>query len=101
MNADMNFEEALNFLKSGYMMRRTGWNGKGQFIYLTVGNTVTKDFIPKFASIPDSVKEFLEAKGKDVVFNASLTMYDAQGKMQPGWLASQTDILAEDWEVAN
>lgn len=79
------------------MVQRAGWNGKGMFIYKTIGNTVSKDFIPKFASLPTSVKEFLTSKGTDVIFQSSITMYTAAGDMQPGWLASQADILAEDW----
>lgn len=95
----MNFGSALEMLNSGQRVARAGWNGKNMFIYKTVGNTVAKDFIPKFASLPDSVKIFLEKKGADVVFQPSLTMYTAAGEMQPGWLASQSDMLAEDWTV--
>lgn len=53
------FGMALLALNEGKMVRRAGWNGKGQFVYRTVGNVVSKDFIPKFASLPDSVKVFL------------------------------------------
>lgn len=95
----MNFGNAIAAMNNGHMVRRFGWNGKGMFVYKTVGNTVSKDFIPKFASLPQTVKNFLAAKGGDVVFHASITMYTAQGEMQPGWLASQTDVLAEDWEI--
>lgn len=95
----MNFGNAIVALNNGNMVARSGWNGKGMFIYKTVGNTVQKDFIPKFASLPSTVKEFLAKKDADVVFQASLTMYTAAGEMQPGWLASQADILAEDWDV--
>ncbi|MBP7497657.1 MAG: DUF2829 domain-containing protein, partial [Bacteroidales bacterium] len=35
----------------GKMVSRSGWNGKNMFVYKTVGNTVPKDFIPKFASL--------------------------------------------------
>jgi uncharacterized protein DUF2829 len=95
----MNFGSALEMLNSGQRVARAGWNGKNMFIYKTVGNTVSKYFIPKFASLPDSVKIFLEKRGSDVVFQPSLTMYTAAGEMQPGWLASQSDMLAEDWTV--
>lgn len=97
----MNFGEALDALKQGKMVARSGWNGKGMFVYQTVGNTVSKDFIPKFASLPQSVKNYLTFKGEDVVFNSSITMYTATGQMQPGWLASQSDILSEDWDILN
>jgi hypothetical protein len=93
----MNFGEAIATLNSGGLVARLGWNGKGMFIYKTVGNTVSKDFIPKFASLPDEVKTFLAKKGEDVIFMPSITMYTAAGVMQPGWLASQADILADDW----
>lgn len=95
----MNFGQTIEELNAGNMMQRAGWNGKGMFIYKTVGNTVNKDFIPKFASLPTSVKDFLEKKGEDVIFHSSITMYTAQGEMQPGWLASQADILADDWQL--
>jgi hypothetical protein len=93
------FEWALQCLKDGYRVTREGWNGKGMFIYQTVGNTVPKDFIPKFASLPDSVKKFLTEKGEDVVFNSSITLYNAQGQMQPGWAPSQGDLTANDYVV--
>lgn len=93
----MDFGQALEALKAGKRVARQGWNGKGMFVYMTVGNTVSKDFIPKFASLPESVKQFLEKRGEDVIFNPSITMLTATGELQPGWLASQTDMLAEDW----
>jgi len=95
----MSFGEALVHLKEGDKVARKGWNGKNMFIFKTVGNTVPKDFIPKFASLPDSVKVFLLQKDQDVVFQDSITMYCADGTLQPGWLASQRDMLAFDWEV--
>jgi hypothetical protein len=95
----MNFGQAIEAMNNGTMVSRSGWNGKSMFVYKTVGNTVSKDFIPKFASLPQSVKEFLSKKGADVVFHPSITMYTAQGEMQPGWLASQADILADDWGI--
>lgn len=93
----MNFGKAIECLKEGCMVARKGWNGKGMFIFMTVGNTVSEESIPNFKSIPDQVKYFLEKRGTDVVFNPSITMLTATGELQPGWLASQTDMLAEDW----
>lgn len=94
---NMNFGDALLALSEGKRVARSGWNGKNMFIYRTVGNTVSKDFIPKFASLPPTVKTFLEERGTDVVFQSSFTMYTAAGEMQPGWLASQSDMQADDW----
>lgn len=97
MKNNLNFGQALEALNEGLLVSREGWNGKGMYLYKTVGNTVNKDFIPKFASLPDAVKTRLLALNKDVIFNPSITMFTATGEMQPGWLASQTDMLANDW----
>lgn len=99
MKNNLTFGEALEAVKEGSLIGREGWNGKGMYVYQTVGNTVSKDFIPKFASLPQSVKDKLTERNTDVVFNSSLTMFTATGEMQPGWLASQTDMLADDWCV--
>lgn len=95
----MNFSQALDALNESKRVSREGWNGKNQFVYKTVGNTVSKDFIPKFASLPQSVKDFLAEKGEDIVFQPSLTLYNAQGNMQPGWVPSQGDLFANDWGI--
>lgn len=55
----------------------------------------------QFLPLKTAVKTFLEKRDQDVVFQDSLTMYCADGTMQPGWLASQRDMLAEDWEIVN
>lgn len=101
MTENLNFGQAIEAANNGELIARSGWNGKGMYVYKTVGNTVNKDFIPKFASLPAKVKAKLWKRDTDVVFNPSLTMYTATGEMQPGWLASQTDILAEDWCIIN
>jgi len=95
----MVFGDAQLAMNDGKRVARSGWNGKNMFIYKTVGNTVSKDFIPKFASLPQSVKDFLQERGTDVVFQSSYTMYTAAGEMQPGWLASQSDMQADDWGI--
>lgn len=69
----MTFSKALEHLKDGWKVSRSGWNGKGMYIYL---------------------------EPKSGVMEAHIVMYTAEGKFQPGWLASQADLLADDWTVA-
>ena len=95
------FGIALLALNEGKMIARTNWNGKNQFVYKTIGNVVSKDFIPKFASLPQTVKDFLSKKAEDVTFMSSYTLYNAQGIMQPGWVPSQGDLNAEDWQIVD
>jgi hypothetical protein len=78
----MNFGQALNELNSGKKVARSGWNGKGMWLQL-----VTADMYEvHYANVP--TEGLLPWIG----------MKTADDKFVP-WLASQTDILAEDWEV--
>ena len=70
----MNFSNALNALKLGEKVARAGWNGKGMWINLQVPDEHSKMSLPY------------------------IYMKTACENQVP-WLASQTDILAEDWEI--
>lgn len=95
----LGYDVAIRALKNGRIVAREGWNGKGMWLFMQIGNTVPASFIPNFKSLPENVKQKLADRGTDVVFNSSITMMTATGELQPGWLASQSDMLAEDWEV--
>lgn len=84
----MDFGGALQALKSGRRVSRKGWNGKGMWLVLVGASDVAelKSGTPYALSGLHSVS-----------INAHIDMMTAQGAMQPGWLASQTDMLAEDW----
>ena len=90
----MNFGEALEELKSGNRVARKGWNGKGMFVYLESGTLITPDKIRNLTlakSTPDSQKY--------ININPHIDMKSADGSIVVGWLASQTDMLANDWFV--
>ncbi|GAB3889943.1 hypothetical protein GCM10028803_00500 [Larkinella knui] len=93
------FSQALDFLKDGKCVARSGWNGKGMFIFQRPGDILAKDFIPRVKSLPEDVKEFLVSQNRDIQFLPYLCMWSATGEVVNGWLASQTDMLAEDWQV--
>ncbi len=68
------FGDALTALKSGYKVARNGWNGKGMWLALQVPDAHSKMSLP-------------------YIYMSTVT-----GDLVP-WLASQTDILAEDWQI--
>lgn len=80
----MNFGKAIEGLKSGKKMRRAGWNGKGIFIALQTPDENSKMTSPYI---------YIDTTGLKTD-NAS-----APKSLVP-WLASQTDMLANDWESA-
>lgn len=87
-NKGAGFGTALFLLKKGYKIARRGWNGKGMFLYYVPAN-----------SYPAQTKAAKEHFGDMVDYGAYIAMKTAQGNVVP-WLASQTDMLAEDWEIA-
>lgn len=70
---NFDFGTALHLIKNGKKVARAGWNGKNMYIFL------------------------LDDPASD--YEPCIVMYTAQRKMQPGWLASQPDMLANDWQT--
>jgi hypothetical protein len=79
----------------GKRVAREGWNGKGMFLFLLPAD----DGIPTKVINDPALRTVIETEtGKDT-FDAygSIRMWTADKKVLTGWLASQTDMLAEDW----
>jgi Protein of unknown function (DUF2829) len=90
----MNFGQALEALKQGKKVARRGWNGKGMFIYLVRGSHIPIE------SLRNEAKEQLKnLEQTHVTINGHIDMKSADNSVVVGWLASQTDMLAEDWEI--
>jgi hypothetical protein len=88
---NLTFGELLPKLKSGKKVAREGWNGKGMFIYYVPEN--------KYPASRNEHGTMLGVFKDDMVpYGAYLAMKTAQNNVVP-WLASQTDILAEDWQI--
>ena len=87
----MNFGEALKALKLGNKVSRTGWNGKGMFLFLVPGSTFKVSRAPLLGIYPE---------GTEINYHAHVDMKTADGMVVP-WLCSQTDMLAEDWGIVD
>ena len=104
---NQSFGQAIEALKEGKRVAREGWNGKGMFIFERPADELEYSFIEKVKSLPQSVKDFLRNKALStegslgdlpkVKFGSYLCMYAADGSIVNGWLASQTDMLSNDW----
>jgi hypothetical protein len=95
----MTFGMAIELLKTGKKVARKGWNGKGMWLVL-----MPELNLPPFSSQEPGAKvndRTAKHIGVDVPLNCNpyIVMWTADKKWQPGWLASQTDMLAEDWEI--
>lgn len=95
MGDKFDFSDALRFLKNGHRMCRSGWNGKGMWLAYQAGYP---DGIPINSN---TARATGLPEGTMCKFLPYIMMRTAQGDFVP-WLASQTDVLAADWEeVAN
>lgn len=86
--ATFGFGDAIKYVKRGLKVKRKGWNGKNQYIQLATGilyNTADKTI----------VNCDHEAIGNKAV--AFAVAFVGTSGVQMGWLASQADMLAEDW----
>lgn len=84
----MTFGHAIEAMKQGKKVARSRWNGKGMFIYHVPAQT--------YETTTEIGKDLY---GKRADCGAYISMKPASGPLVIGWLASQTDILAEDWQV--
>ena len=92
----MTFGHAIESLKAGQKVARKGWNGKGMWLILVPGrlNVKVQAGTP-YGNVlnPSTAIEILP--------HIDMWTTNSQGRraMLPGWLASQTDMLSEDWEI--
>jgi hypothetical protein len=82
----MSFGEAIELLKEGKRLQRAGWNGKKQ--YIEIASNI---------SYENSLGEIVNAD-HDAIGNKAIAFVGTSG-VQLGWLASQADMLAEDWHI--
>ena len=84
----MNFGEAIKAVKEGKRIQREGWNGKAQYVELAT-----------CVSYKNTKGEIINVE-HDALGNNALAFVGTSG-VQLGWLASQADMLAEDWKIAD
>lgn len=85
---NMNFGQAIQRLKDGMRVQREGWNGKNQYIELA----------ERVAYI--NAKGEIINEGHSDIGNKVIAFVGTSG-VQLGWLASQADMLAEDWKIVD
>lgn len=95
----MDFSQALQALKEEQRLARTGWNGKEQFIVM-----MPPLYLPPFNTqdtqrkVNDRTAKWI---GEDQPLDCQpyIALYNASKQWQPGWVPSQGDLFATDWEI--
>lgn len=86
------FGQAVGSLKRGFKVARKGWNGKGMWLWLKQETMVKSEWCHDMA-----LKAIADQNGGEIHALGTICMKTADNKILTGWLASQTDILSEDW----
>lgn len=85
----MNCGQAVEAMKSGSKVARTGWNGSDMFLFLVPGSHFTVSRAPLLGIYPE---------GTEIDYRPHVDMKTAQGDVVP-WVCSQSDLLADDWFI--
>lgn len=96
----MDFGGAIRALKAGRCVARAGWNGKGMWLALSGVDGPRDVAYHNFWARPNAQYASQQPGGTAKVLPC-ITMKTATGEILMGWLASQTDMLAEDWVEVN
>ena len=88
MGEHFNFGKAIQLMKLGKRVQREGWNGKNQYIELATN-----------ISYKNANGEIINVE-HEAIGNKAIAFVGTSG-VQLGWLASQADMLAEDWKVVD
>ena len=99
------FGQAIQSLKQGKLVTRKGWNGKGMFLFIRPSDKLpTHTIVNIVKSLPSKFKEWVATNYGDkdtdnMQFASYICMKAADNTIVNGWLASQTDMLADDWMI--
>ena len=95
----INFGLALEAMKRGHRVARAGWNGKGMWLSLSGVANVTRDVPAESFWSEHNARYAAEQPDRVAKVLPCITMKTATGEILMGWLASQTDMLADDWTI--
>ena len=89
----LSFGQAIDAAKSGKRVRRLGWNGKGMWVAIQSGSTISPE-----QARGGAAKGRADEGASEITILPHFDMRAADGSIVVGWLASQTDMLSDDWE---
>ena len=95
----ISFGSSIALLKSGFAIRRSGWNGKNLFVIKQVPAHIESDIIPKMQSLPQSAKDLI-LNGKGFIdYTSQCLIYNGNTGRSDSWVPSISDVFADDWEL--
>ena len=98
--SNLNFGQALELLKQGKKVARAGWNGKGMWVSLS-GSAIGTCHVHADSFWSKNNADFARSCDQEMApVLPCVTMKTVRGEIMMGWVPTQTDMLADDWEEA-
>ena len=95
----ISFGSAIALLKSGFAIRRSGWNGKNLFVIKQVPAHIESDVIPNMQSLPQSAKDLIIGGKGYIKYTNQCLIYNGNTGQADSWVPSISDVFADDWEL--
>ena len=95
----VSFGSAIALLKSGFAIRRSGWNGKNLFVIKQVPAHIESDVIPNMQSLPQSAKDLILGGKGYIDYTSQCLIYNGNTGRADSWVPSISDVFADDWEL--
>lgn len=92
--SNLSFGNAIQALRAGEFISRPGWNGVGMYLWMLPAANVPADWCKEA-----HLRSLADLNGGSIECLPSIRMLTADKKVLTGWLASQSDIFATDWQV--
>ena len=95
----ISFGSAIALLKSGFAIRRSGWNGKNMFVIKQVPAYIESDVSPNMQSLPQSAKDLILGGKGYIKYTNQCLIYNGNTGQADSWVPSISDVFADDWEL--
>ena len=95
----ISFDSAIALLKSGFALRRSGWNGKNLSVIKQVPAHIESDVIPNMQSLPQSAKDLILGGKGYIDYTSQCLIYNGNTGRADSWVPSISDVFADDWEL--
>lgn len=95
----VDFGTAIQFLKAGLAIRRSGWNGNGLFVIKQIPAHIGGNVIPNMQSLPEYAKDLIMQTNGFVDYTSQCLIYNENTGRADSWAPSISDVFAEDWEL--
>ena len=95
----MTFGDAIEVLRQGGAIRRSGWNGKGLIVFKQVPAHIESDVIPKMQSLPQLAKDLILKDKGTIHYTNQCLIYNQNTGNADSWVPSISDVFARDWEI--